>query len=90
MSVQVLSESNPIARKDHVCNACEFINEHWGSHNFTIGELRVIVLARRNGYKIKIGDSYIKQNNICHGDIYTFKAIPEIHEICLKYNLYAG
>ena len=88
MSIQVLSEQTPIAKKQHTCNACEFINESWGDAYFTISELRLIVSARRNGYKIVKGQRYIKQNNVCDGEFYTFKAIPEMHDICLKYDLY--
>jgi hypothetical protein len=87
--ITVLSESEPIARKQHNCSACEFILD-CGVHGFgyTFAELRLIAKAKRNNYKIVKGQKYLKQNNVCDGEIYTFKAIPEMHELCLKYDHY--
>lgn len=86
--IEVLSDSTPKARKEYDCMACDWINESWGYYNFTFSELRKIVNARKNGYKIKKGEVYINQRNIFDARFYTFRAIPEMHEICLKYNIY--
>ena len=88
MSITTLSESNPIARKGYDCMACEWINNKWGEFDFTIAELRLIAKAKRNGYKIKKGDSYIRQSNKYEGRLYDFVAIPEMHEICLNHDIY--
>ena len=89
MSVTILSESEPVARKDHNCMASDFIlNQGVSGFGYSFSELRIIAKAKKNGYKIIKGQKYIKQNNIQCGDIYTFKAIPEMHEICLNHDHY--
>lgn len=54
----------------------------------TFGERRQIVTARRNGWRIKAGERYVRQAVKCCGDFGNFVAIPALHEICLKYDLY--
>lgn len=77
------------ARKDHACMASVWLRECLGDlSSLTFGELRVIAKARKNGWKIKAGEPYIRQNNIQDGEYYVFKAIPEIHQICLKHKVY--
>lgn len=89
MGIQVLSESTPIAKKSHDCMACEFIfNNGIDGNGFTRPELRAISKARRNKCKILKGEEYIKQNNVCDGEFYMFKAIPAMHDICIKYDMY--
>ena len=82
----LLSESEPVARKDHNCDACESLNYH--NNGLTFSELRDVVKAKRNGWKIKKGQKYIRQNILSSEGIYTFKAIPEIDYICRKYDFY--
>jgi len=36
---------------------------------------------------IEIGDPYIRQFNKMDGDVFVWRAIPEIHAICCKYDL---
>lgn len=87
--ITVLSESKPVARKEHNCDACNWIlNTGIDGMGFSISEKRAIVKARRNKWKITKGQKYIRQSNIKDGDLYTFKAIPELHELCLKHDLY--
>jgi len=89
--IEVLSESTPKARKDYDCMACEFIlNNGIDGMGFTRPELRIISKARKSGYKILKGDVYMCQNNKFDGELYTFKAIPEIAAICFKYDLFAA
>ncbi|AUG84931.1 hypothetical protein MAELSTROM_11 [Pseudoalteromonas phage Maelstrom] len=86
--IEVISEKEPVARKDHDCMACEWINNSWGNFDFTVSELKVIAKARANGYRIKRGEKYRSQTNKFEGRIYNFKAIPEIDDICLKHDVY--
>ena len=87
--VTVLSESMPTARKSHICSACEWVVAHGvDGMGFSFAEKREIVKAKRNKWNIVKGQKYIRQSNIQDGELYCFKAIPEIHEICLKYDLY--
>lgn len=85
----MIRESTHTARKKHVCMASEWVynSEVWKSEQLTLAELKAIVRARRNGWMIQPGQKYILQ--VMSGDdFYIFKAIPEMHAICLKYDLY--
>lgn len=88
MSVVLLSESRPKAKKDHDCIACEFIRESLNQGYFTFEQYREIVKAKRNGWKIKKGNIYLRQNCVSDGHVYTFKAIPEMAELCSELDLY--
>lgn len=88
--IEILSESTPTARKEHECMACEFIlNNSINGEGFTRPELRALSRARKNKWRIVKGQKYVKQNNKIGSDLYTFKAIQEIHDICVKYEFYA-
>ena len=84
----ILSESSHIADKDHHCSACDWLCQVLHDFKFTFAERRDIVKARKDGWMIKKGKKYIVQNNVACGEFYVFKAIPEIHDICLDYDLY--
>ena len=87
MSV-LLSESSPVARKDHECIACIFIKEMLSGYGWTFAEYREIAKAKKSGWMIKKGQEYVRQNIIQDGEIFTYKAIPEIHEICIKWGVF--
>ncbi len=89
MSIEVLSESYLIARKDHRCDACEFVyNNLVVPDDLTPEEAAVMAKAEENKRMIKKGEKYCRQNNKYDGELYTFKAIPEVMEICFKYELF--
>lgn len=89
MMTKVLGESTPVARKAYTCNACEWLIEALGAEAFTIAEYRLIVKARRDRWRIHPGQRYIKQFSVdMWGEAYTFRARPEMHELCLKHDLY--
>lgn len=54
----------------------------------TFTEKRQIVKAKQNRWKILKGNKYIRQSVKYEGRIYTFKAIPDMHKLCLKYDWY--
>jgi len=85
-----LAERQPIARKEYVCDACQFLFDTGLINDglFSIREYRMIVQAKRNGYKIKKGQQYIKQITADGGKIFTYRAIPEIHDLVVKHGLY--
>lgn len=88
--VKVLSESKQIARKDYECEACTCVlNQGYDGMGFSREERRTLVKARKNNWKIVKGQEYLKQKNIYEGVVFKFKAIPSVHDICIKYDLYA-
>jgi hypothetical protein len=85
---EIIEQTEPIARKDHDCMACEWLVNSDIIDYLTFSEKRAVVRAKRNGWKIKKGQQYIRQFNKGCGEVWVFKAIPEIHDICLEYDLY--
>ena len=88
--VEIIHESEPIARKEYSCMACAFLFELDDpcELGLTFKEKREVVKARQKKCKILKGEKYIRQFNKADGDTYSFRAIPAIHKICLKYDLY--
>jgi len=77
------------AKKDYYCDACEFIKnccEDYSCMTFT--EIRAIVTYRSKDFKILKGEKYLYQFIVDVDYRCSFRAIPEIHEICLKYKIY--
>lgn len=88
---RLIKETRPKARKVHRCQAFEILQDlypldmpDWWTHN----EWECLKEARRVYGKISPGETYVRQTCELYGDIYTFKAKPELHAICLKYDLY--
>jgi hypothetical protein len=89
MSYTFLRDSEPIARKFHGCNACDhLLSGGIDQFDFLPTENEAIERAKSNGWKIQKGDKYYNQVGIYDGNFQNFKAIKEIHDICLKYNYY--
>ncbi len=88
--ITTIHESTPVARKNYSCNACEFIFNDDYRNGYTFSEYRSIIKARNNNYRILKGEKYIRQWNAdeISGDTWTYRAIPEIHQICIKHELY--
>ncbi len=86
--IETIKEIKPKARKSHDCMACDFLLEEHRGGQFTFSELRLIARAKRNSWQIQKGEIYIRQTNVFDGDVYDFKAIPAIHQICVKHGLY--
>ncbi len=91
---KILKEKIVTAKKDYTCNACWFIlnyaslNEFITDFKLTFSEIKSLVKAKQNHYTILKGEKCIYQVGIYDGDFYTSRAIPEIHEICIKYKMY--
>jgi hypothetical protein len=90
MSISVLRNETPTARKEYRCNACEHLlmDGMPNEGDFTPDEWKHILGAKSNGWKINKGDKYMKQTNNYNGGIGTFRAIPEINNICDKHGYY--
>ncbi len=70
--------------------ACEWISNCMGRNGnpFNFTEWRAIVKAWHNKWMIKKGEPYVYQVLKNSDGFYVFKAIPEIHAICIKYDIY--
>lgn len=90
--MQILSDSLHRSKKDRDCNASHFVRQYLDDcptyTGISFSDLRHIVLARQNNWKIKAVDIYrsyvIKQD----GEIYRLGEIPEMARICTKYELW--
>jgi hypothetical protein len=80
------------ARRDYYCMASDFIREcilaNRYDYKLTFTEWRKIIAMREKNWKIPKGEPYIWQFNNQDGEIFTFKANKEMHDICAKYDLY--
>lgn len=83
------------ARKDHHCNACEWLRMNcsdskslFNEYDFTEEEKESILKAESNKWMIKKGESCEYRVGIWDGEFYAFYIIPEIDDICVKYDLY--
>lgn len=89
---RILSDTKHIARKTHVCNACEWVEnivvDNLHDYNFTCTELREIVKARRNKWQIVPGQQYRKVVEVIDGRLEVWRALPAIDAICRKYDIY--
>lgn len=91
--IQVIRDiSVKSARKERHCDATNWLWESGLAQGlktpFTFSELRLIVLAKRDNSKIKIGQPYIKQISIQEDEFCIFSAREEMHKLCLKYHIY--
>lgn len=88
----LLRESTPVAKKPYGCDASEYVldSDMLADRLFSISELRQIVMARRNQYMIRPGQMYIKQVSVDETarEMYVFRAIPAMHNLCIRYDLY--
>lgn len=65
----------------------EYGNSPW--HKMTFTELRAIAKLKANKWMILPGQLYTRQyNRNDEGGTFTFKTLPDILKICLKYKLY--
>lgn len=77
------------ANKDHPCSACEWFGQsNFGQSDVTADEWQEIKSAEADGWKVKRGMQYIRQAVKHDGEVCVLKFRPEIHAICLKYDLY--
>lgn len=86
----IKSTSVKAAQKEYDCMSSPFVsNCIYDFDGLSFAEKRAFILARASGFKIKVGDPYIHQFNRAEGIVYTFRAIPAMHAICIAHDLYA-
>lgn len=88
----ILSDTKHIARKTYICNACEWVEnivvDNLYDYKFSYAELREIVTARRNRWRIVPGQLYRRIVSVERGDLYVWRVIPAIDAICHKHDIY--
>ena len=87
--VRLISEKTPVSRREYYCMASDWLcAQGWDGMGFSRPELRAISKAQKNKWKIQKGEKYTRQCTDDHGEIGTFVAITDIHNICIKHDLY--
>jgi hypothetical protein len=84
------TDSEPIARKDYICDAYRY----WLSNCIADGDLSGDDLliwegAKADGFKIKKGMQYTKRQGLFDGVWQTFRARKDLNNLCLKFDLYS-
>lgn len=81
----LIAETRPRARKQYSCMACEWLFnnlcDYWDEMTFS--EKKAAIIADRAGQMIHPGEVYVRQF-VEDGDIYTYRARPDIHKICVR------
>jgi hypothetical protein len=85
----LLSEHTPTARKKYPCMAWDFLREAvFDPGELTFAELRAIAQAKAAKGYIVPGQKYLRQAIKDGGEIRTFVAIPALHAICIRFEMY--
>jgi len=85
----VATYSEPVARKEYRCQACEWIDNMMSRDDLTPEERVLYDIARADGFHILKGEKYRKTDGIWEGSSSVFRARPDMDDICNKYDLYA-
>lgn len=83
-------ETTHLARKDYECHACKAFTT-WGDiddYELTDEENIIFKMARADDFKIKKGQKYVRQVFDSGDQLITYRAIPEIHQIAIKYKMF--
>lgn len=82
------------ARKDHHCDGCSQLLD-FGSTDQIIEEYKLtdteiisLLGAKKEGFRILKGQTYISQFCRDDGYVYTWKSRPEIYNILVKYKIF--
>lgn len=86
---EIIRESKPVARKHYPCEASHWINQaSLADAEYEPDDLLLLSAAKADRYKILPGHKYVCQVQRVEGLIETFRARIDMHNICLKYELY--
>lgn len=76
-------------KKVHYCNAWNWIkNSDVSEIKMTFKEQISIAKAKKKNGRIEIGSSCLYSVGVWDGDFFACYSIPELHEICIKYEIY--
>lgn len=85
--MDVLSDKIVIARKNYLCNACEAWNRD-PPDELTEDEKRIVAEAEADGWRIKMGQKYRRQEQVDGGEFFTYRARPDMDRLCWKYCMF--
>jgi len=83
--------TRPKATKDYHCQACEHISCAWNEADILAlpdNERKAYELAKSKNFRILKGEEYVCQSGVYDGQFYTFRRIPDMVDICHKYELF--
>ena len=84
-----LKPGHRTAKKVYDCKAYEFIqNAEFWPGELTFSELRAIAKAKQVKGKILPGETYLQKRVNVWDEPIVFRAKPELHDICLRFELY--
>jgi hypothetical protein len=92
--VENIESGSFVARKKHRDSSWDYICE-WFSYNRpfvkegpTFAQYRALVSLKQNRGFILPGQRYNWQRNKMDGNLFTWKSLPEIEQICKQFNVY--
>jgi hypothetical protein len=91
MSDHWYPRTTPIARKEYHCQASEFVRDAWNDADIATlpeKERNAFELAKSHNFRILKGERYIKQISIYDGSYGIFRGIPDMVDMCHKYELF--
>lgn len=89
MSAELIRNEFRVARKHHECGAYYwFDRSNYGQRDVDADDWLVIEAARVDGGRILPGMQYIHQVTVDGGEFTEFKCRKDMHDICLRYDLY--
>ncbi len=89
MSWTICAVTYPKAQKEYDCDACRVIqNFGLNDSELTFSEYRSYIKAKRNQFKIAIGQKYVRCHGFYDGEPHTFRAIPDLDEVCRRNGYY--
>lgn len=88
MSWEVGTHSKPKARKEHHCQASDWILNFPYTEYFDEEEKEVFDQARREDFKILVGTKYMMFQGKWNGEFTTYRARKDLNDLCIKYEIF--
>lgn len=88
MDWQVFTDSEPISRKEYYCDAYRYFLSNMAERDFNGDDLLIYQAAKADKFKIKKGTKYFKRTGLFDGMWQTFRARIDMHNLCIKHELY--
>jgi len=88
MSWDVATNTEPVARKNYMCDACDCFHRMADKGDLTPEEEVAYEAAAADGFKIPRGMKYLKTHGFYDGEPSVFRARPDMDAICIKYDIY--